>query len=206
MGSARDPCTLALQTCIRHVCTRHATHAQLNETVFAHERWNCWGLLRGVLKFCFRMDESKNLLSALEAMLALKEKTVNTSSSLEPGPSVPPEPSTSFLSSPERKRPRETDEMTRVKKPRLEQSVTKVHSDNTFASIPIRVSRGHWYERVFSAVPKGEIREKISEELNETERSEILSQCENAALENEYRWRRTDRDAIFLLHSEDYNV
>ena len=117
--------------------------------------------------YCFRMEQSKNLLAALEAILALKEQTstVNTSSSLEPGPSVPSEPSTSVLSSPERKRPRETEEMTRVKKPRLEQSVRK-SIQNTFASIPIRVAEDIDMNEFLNSV-KDEIHRKISEELDE---------------------------------------
>ena len=111
------------------------------------------------------MEQSKNLLSALEAMLAMKEKTVNTTPSLEPGPSVKSEPSTSVLFSPERKRPREPEEMTRVKKPRLEQTVRK-SIDNTFATIPIRVAEDIDMNE-FLAQAKGEIHRKISEELDD---------------------------------------
>ena len=97
----------------------------------------------------------------------MKEQTsaVNTSSSLEPGPSVLPEPSTSVLSSPERKRPRMTEEMARVKKLRLEQSVRK-SIDNTFATLPIRVAEDIDMNE-FLAQAKEEIHRKISEELDE---------------------------------------
>ena len=85
---------------------------------------------------------------------------VDTSSSLEPGPSVSSEPSTSA-----RKRPRETEEMTQVKKPRIEQSVRK-SIDNTFASILIRVTEDIDMNK-FLAQAKDEIHRKISEELDE---------------------------------------
>ena len=105
------------------------------------------------------MEESNNLLAALQAMLAMKERTSvdDTSISSEPGPS------TSAQST--KKRPRETEDVLQVKKPRLEQSVRK-SIQNTFASIPIQVTEDNdMFEFLNSA--KDEIRAKISEELDE---------------------------------------
>ena len=113
----------------------------------------------------FQKGRVKQLLSALQAMLAMKSAVVEPSSSVEPGPSVPSESSTSVLSSPERKRPREPEGMARVKKPRLEQSVRK-SIDNTFATIPIRVAEDIDMNEFLNSV-KDEIHRKISEELNE---------------------------------------
>ena len=102
------------------------------------------------------MEGSRNLLDALEKMLAMKNPAVDTLS--EPGPS--------------RKRPRDTDLSNPPKKSRLEQSVKK-SIDNTFASIPIRVIHDIDMNE-FLAQTKDEIHQKISEELNETKRSQVL--------------------------------
>ena len=99
------------------------------------------------------MDKSKNLLDALEKMLAMKTAVENTS--------FEPVPSTSSA----RKRPHATEEITRVKKPRLDQTVRK-SIGNTFATIPIRVTEENDMNEFLNSA-KGEIREKISEELNE---------------------------------------
>ena len=106
------------------------------------------------------MEESNNLLSALQAMLAMKSSAVEPSSSVEPGPSVPSESSMST-----RKRSRETEDMASVKKPRLEQSVRK-SIQNTFASIPIQVTEEDDMNEFLNSA-EDEIHRKISEELDE---------------------------------------
>ena len=104
------------------------------------------------------MDESKNLLTALEKMLAMKTAVVTDS--------LEPTPSTSGLStSSARKRLHVADQTSSSKKPRLEPSVKK-SVGNTFASIPIRVTQDIDMNE-FLAQAKGEILQKISEELNE---------------------------------------
>ena len=109
---------------------------------------------------CSKMDESKNLLTALEKMLAMKTAVV------EPTVTLDPVPSTSGLStSSTRKRLHVADQTPSSKKPRLEQSAKK-SVGNTFASIPIRVTQDI-YMNEFLAQAKGEILQKISEELNE---------------------------------------
>ena len=75
--------------------------------------------------------------------------------------SVEPVPSTSSA----RKRPHVTEEITRVKKPRLDQKIRK-SIGNTFVTIPILVTEDIDMNEFLNSA-KDEIREKISEELNE---------------------------------------
>ena len=113
------------------------------------------------------MEESNYLLTALQSMLRFKQTpVVEPSTSLQPGPSVPSEPSTSGQStSSTRKRPHEPDQSIQVKKPRLEQSVRK-SIQNTFATIPIRVTEENDMNEFLNSA-KDEIHRKISEELDE---------------------------------------
>ena len=89
--------------------------------------------------------ESKNLLEALERMLALKNQTPSTPS----GPSIPSVPSIAIMpgssshtasvpNSVATKRPRATGHSVPAKKPRLERTV-RTSIGNTFASIEIPV-------------------------------------------------------------------
>ena len=101
------------------------------------------------------MEESKNLLAALEKMLAMKTVGVEPTARLEP------EPSTSSA----RKRLHVSDESSPTKKRRVEHSVQK-SVGNTFATIPIQVSENIDMNEFLSSA-KDEIRTKISEELDE---------------------------------------
>ena len=103
------------------------------------------------------MDKSKNLLCALEKMLAMKTAAVTIS--------VEPVPSTLTETDQSRKRPHAPDQTSSSKKSRLERTVRK-SIGNTFASIPIRVIHDIDMNE-FLAQAKGEIHQKISEELNE---------------------------------------
>ena len=95
--------------------------------------WKVLRVTKRCLKFCFRMEESKNLLDALEKMLAMKTVAVEPSS--EPGPS--------------RKRPRETDQSNPSQKTAYWTICPKVNRehfcDNSYSSNP-----GYWHERVSS--------------------------------------------------------
>ena len=100
------------------------------------------------------MEESKNLLAALEKMLAMKTVVVEPTATLEPTPS------TSAL-----KRLHVANESSPTKKRRVEHTVKK-SIGNTFATIPIQVIENmDMHEFLNSA--KDEIRMKISEELDE---------------------------------------
>ena len=101
------------------------------------------------------MEESNNLLAALQTMLKMKNAEVEPTAKLEP------EPSTSSA----KKRPHASDQSSPTKKRRLEHSVRK-SIGNTFASIPIRVNENIDMNEFLNNV-KDEIRQKISEELNE---------------------------------------
>ena len=101
------------------------------------------------------MDESKNLLSALEKMLTMKTAAVTTS--------VEPVPSTSTESGQSRKRPRETEEIAQVKKPRLDRTVRK-SIGNTFSTIDIPVGTSRDLT-VSLEQAKGDICEVIENEL-----------------------------------------
>ena len=96
---------------------------------------------------------NKNLLSALEKMLAMKTAVA----------SVEPVPSTSSESGQSRKRPREMEEIVQVKKPRLEPSVKK-SIGNTFSTIDIPVNTSRDLT-VFLEQAKGDICEVIENEL-----------------------------------------
>ena len=101
------------------------------------------------------MEESKNLLAALEKMLAMKTVEVEPTASLEP------ELSTSSA----RKRLHAADESSPTKKRRVEHSVQK-SVGNTFATIPIQVSENIDMNEFLNSA-KDEIRTKISEEMDE---------------------------------------
>ena len=102
------------------------------------------------------MDESKNLLAALQTMMKFKQTAaVESTASLESVPST----------SSARKRTHVVDETSPAKKRRVEHSVQK-SVGNTFATIPIQVSENMDMHEFLSGA-KDEIRMKISEELDE---------------------------------------
>ena len=109
------------------------------------------------------MEESDNLLAALQAMLKLRNVFNNNDNDNNEQTAVV-EPTTSLESKPStfsaKKRPNEPDQSFPTKKRRLEHTI-----GNTFASIPIRVTENIDMNE-FLAQTKSEIREKISEELN----------------------------------------
>ena len=105
------------------------------------------------------MEESNNLLAALQTMLKLKQSAV-----VEPTTSSDPTPSVTS-SSLAKKRPHEGVKSSPTKKPRLEQSVRK-SIQNTFASIPIQLTEENDMNEFLNSA-KDEIRAKISEELDE---------------------------------------
>ena len=103
------------------------------------------------------MEESNNLLAALQAMLKMKKDVV------EPTASSVPTPSTSTSS--ERKRPHTPDQSSSTKKPRLQHSVQK-SVGNTFSTISIPTRDAiDLHEFLNSA--KAEICSVISNELVE---------------------------------------
>ena len=102
------------------------------------------------------MDESKNLLAALQTMMKFKQ-----TAAIEPTDTLEPDPSTSSA----RKRLHVADESSPTKKRRVEHSVQK-SIGNTFATIPIQVSENIDMNEFLSSA-KDEIRTKISEELDE---------------------------------------
>ena len=79
------------------------------------------------------MEESNNLLTALQAMLAMKTVMDESATSPEPGSSISVPSSSSA-----RKRPHEGVNSNPPKKPRLEHSVQK-SVGNTFSTIGIPV-------------------------------------------------------------------
>ena len=101
------------------------------------------------------MEESKNLLAALEQMLAMKTVGVEPSASLEPVPST----------SSARKRPHAIDESSPAKKRRVEHSVQK-SVGNTFATVSIP-TRDAIDLNEFLNTAKDEICSVISNELVE---------------------------------------
>ena len=104
------------------------------------------------------MDESKNLLTALKKMLAMKTAVVTTS--------VDPTPSTSGLStSSARKRLHVADQTSSTKKPRLDQTVRK-SIGNTFSTIDIPVGTSRDLT-MFLEQAKGDICGVIGNELVE---------------------------------------
>ena len=100
------------------------------------------------------MEESKNLLAALQTMMKMKTVGVEPTASLEPTPSTSA-----------RKRLHVADETNPTKKRRVEHSVQK-SVGNTFATIPIQVIENMDMHEFLSSA-KDEIRMKISEELDE---------------------------------------
>ena len=100
------------------------------------------------------MDESKNLLAALQSMLKMKNGTVEPSASLEPTPS------TSAL-----KRPYEPDESSPTKKRRVEHSVQK-SVGNTFSTVLIATRDAIVLDEFLNSA-KNEICNVISNELDE---------------------------------------
>ena len=107
------------------------------------------------------MDESKNLLAALEKMLKFKQTAV-----VEPTASLEPTPSTSGLSnSSAKKRPHVADESSPGKKPRLEHSVQK-SVGNTFSTVSIPTRDAIDFNE-FLYTAKDEICSVISNELIE---------------------------------------
>ena len=77
------------------------------------------------------MEESSNLLAALEAMLVMKSAVVEPSTSMEATPSTSVE-TTSYA----RKRPHASDRLLEAKKPQLEPSVRQ-SVGNTFSTVSI---------------------------------------------------------------------
>ena len=113
-------------------------------------------IIERCLKFyCFRMEESKNLLAALEKMLEMK--------TAEPSTSPNPTPSTSGQSTSTQKRLHESDPLNPTKKPRLDKTVRQ-SVGNTFSTIDIPVGTSRDLT-VFLEQAKGDICEKIEDEL-----------------------------------------
>ena len=100
------------------------------------------------------MEESSNLLAALEAMLKMKSVVIEPSTTLETTPST----------SSARKRPHESDHVLEAKKPRVEPSVRQ-SVGNTFSTIDIPVGTSRDLS-VFMEQAKEDICGVIEDELN----------------------------------------